>query len=355
MSVNKFHIFALIAITTFLGYWGYKVMQPFLVPLAWAGVLSLLFYPVHVYLMKVVRWKSVSAVLTLIVILLMILGPFSYITFLLAAELNDVAGVIKGNELNKIAGLLDEPVVAGLAEKVKAFYKVGDAELEKMVVDALTGLGQKLLEKVAIGAMNVMAALINMVFMSLAIFFFLRDGPNFVSRLRDHLPFKEHQKDRVVQLVRDMVVSTVFGGVVVALIQGLLGGVSFYFLDVPSPVIWGTAISIMSFVPMLGTFSIWGPIVVYLFLKGAVAKGFILLAIGIFGISMVDNILKPIIIGGRTKMPTLLIFFSVLGGIKLFGFIGLIMGPLSVALFIAVLGIFKNIEQEQGGADAQPQ
>jgi predicted PurR-regulated permease PerM len=169
-------------------------------------------------------------------------------------------------------------------------------------------------------------------------------------KLRNYLPFPEPQRDRLEKQVKDMVVSTIFGGVVVALVQGLMGGTAFYYLGVPSPVIWGTAIAILSFVPMLGTFSIWGPIVVYLFLKGAIAKGFILLLIGAFGISLVDNILKPLIIGGRTKMPTLLIFFSVIGGIKLFGLIGLIMGPLSVALFISVLGIFRNIE---GGVNAQ--
>ncbi len=149
-----------------------------------------------------------------------------------------------------------------------------------------------------------------------------------------------------------MVVSTIYGGVVVALIQGLMGGFTFFFVGVPSPVIWGVAISIMSFIPMLGTFSIWGPAVVYLFLQDMFAQGMVLLMIGTFGISMVDNILKPIIIGGRTKMPTLLIFFSVLGGIKIFGLIGLVLGPLVVALFISVLEIFRNIEG--GSEDVQP-
>jgi predicted PurR-regulated permease PerM len=350
MSVDRFHAFALVVITLVLGFLGFQVMKPFLAPLAWAGVLSILFYPVYAYFSKRVRWKSVAAVLTLIIILVIILGPFSYLTFLLSKELTDVAGVIKGGELQKLAGLLDEPRLAWLTERLAAVYGTEEADLEVLLVESLSSLGKKLMSKITAGAKNVLAALLNFVFMSLAIFFLLRDGTGFVKKFRDYLPFPEPQRERLEKQVNDMVVSTVFGGVVVALVQGIMGGTAFYFLSVPSPVIWGTAIAIMSFVPMLGTFSIWGSIVVFLFLKGAVAKGFILLLVGTFGISLVDNILKPLIIGNRTKMPTLVIFFSVLGGIKLFGLIGLIMGPMSVALFISVLGIFRNIE---GGIDAE--
>jgi predicted PurR-regulated permease PerM len=350
MFVNRFHVFALAVITLVLGYLGFKVMKPFLTPIAWASVLSLLFYPMYMYLVKPLRWKSLAAFVTLVVILIVILGPFSYLSFLLARELTEVAAIIKGGELQKLAAVLDEPRFAWLTERIKLIYNIGDTDMERLLVEALSNLGQKLMEKVTAGAKDILAALLNFIFMSLAIFFLLRDGPGFVVKLRNYLPFPEPQRDRLEKQVKDMVVSTIFGGVVVALVQGLMGGTAFYYLGVPSPVIWGTAIAILSFVPMLGTFSIWGPIVVYLFLKGAIAKGFILLLIGAFGISLVDNILKPLIIGGRTKMPTLLIFFSVIGGIKLFGLIGLIMGPLSVALFISVLGIFRNIE---GGVNAQ--
>jgi predicted PurR-regulated permease PerM len=352
MSVGRFHAFALIVITLLLGYWGFQVLKPFLTPLAWAGVLSLLFYPVYMYLLEPLKVKSIAAFVTLVIILLVILGPFSYLTFLLASELTEVAGVIKGGELQRLASMLDEPELAWLTERLKLVYNIEHTDMETLLGEGLSNLGQKLMSKLTAGAKNLLAAILNFIFMSLAIFFLLRDGPGFVMKLRDYLPFPEHQRARLEQQVRGMVVSTIFGGVVVALVQGLMGGTAFYYLDVPSPVIWGSAIAIMSFVPMLGTFSIWAPIVVYLFLKGAIAKGFILLLIGAFGISMVDNILKPIIIGGRTKMPTLLIFFSVIGGIKLFGLIGLIMGPLSVALFISVLGIFKDIE---GGINARPQ
>jgi predicted PurR-regulated permease PerM len=109
---------------------------------------------------------------------------------------------------------------------------------------------------------------------------------------------------------------------------------------------WGIAMSIMSFVPVLGTFSIWGPTAAYLIFQGSMFKGAVLFLFGVFVISMVDNILRPMIIGTRTKMPTALILFSVLGGIKLFGMIGFVMGPLIMAVFISIFEIFRHIEDE---------
>ncbi len=344
MNVNRFYIFTLVFFSLLLGYLVYQVMSPFLRALAWAGVLSILFYPLYAYLSARIRWKSVAAALTLAVILIIIIGPFSYLSVLLVGELTEVAGYIEEGELSALTSLLEQPPVQWVLEKMEPVFSAEDVDFGKLLVDGISNIGKNLLSKITTGAKNIFAALLDFIFMSLTIFFLLRDGSGFLARFRDYLPFSEEQKDRLEMQTKDMVVSTIFGGVVVALVQGLLGGVAFFFVGVPSPVIWGMAISIMSFIPMLGTFSIWFPAVIYLFLQGMVLQGFILFFIGVFGISMVDNILKPIIIGERTKMPTLLIFFSVLGGIKLFGLIGLIVGPLVVALFISVLEIFRNIE-----------
>ena len=146
-----------------------------------------------------------------------------------------------------------------------------------------------------------------------------------------------------------MIVSTVYGGVVIAIIQGILGGLAFYVIGIESPAVWGVAMSIMSFVPLLGTFAVWGPTAVYLVVEGSLMEGVGLFIFGVLVISMVDNILKPLIIGSRTKMHTLIILFSVLGGIKLFGMIGLIMGPLITAVFVSVFEIIQNIEASRAG------
>jgi predicted PurR-regulated permease PerM len=130
----------------------------------------------------------------------------------------------------------------------------------------------------------------------------------------------------------------------VAIAQGIVGGIAFSLLGIPSPVLWGFAVSIASFIPLVGSLAVWGPAVVYLFVHGAVANAFALIVVGIFGISMIDYLLRPIIIGSRTKMHVLVILFSVLGGIQLFGIIGLVMGPLVLAVFVSVVKIFRKVE-----------
>ena len=191
--------------------------------------------------------------------------------------------------------------------------------------------------------------------MIFTIFFLFIDGPGFLTKVKDYMPFNEEQKNRLATQMKDMIVSTVYGGVIVAIIQGILGGVGFYVIGIEAPVLWGIAMSVMSFVPLLGTLSIWGPASIYLLIQGDYLHGIGLILFGTFVISMVDNILKPLIIGGRTKMPAIVIFFSVLGGIKAFGIIGLIMGPLIMAVFVSVFEIFRHIEDEASltGADSE--
>jgi predicted PurR-regulated permease PerM len=344
-------LFSLIFLSLALGLLSFFVLKPFLSPISWAVALSIVFYPVYAFICRYIKWRSIASAITLAVILVIVLGPFSYVSFLLATELKDVAGFLEGGDMGAIGELLEHPKAAWLIERVQTALNIEDEDMGRLLTESLSKIGKQLLSKVTEGAKNALIMLLNFIFMSFSIFFLLRDGPAFIKRINNYLPFSDEHKLRLEGQIKGIVVSTVYGGVVVALVQGAIGGAAFYFLDIPSPAIWGTAMAVMSFVPLLGTFSIWGPATVYLFMIGQTGQGIALALIGTFGISMVDNILKPLIISGRTKMPTLIIFFSVLGGIKLFGLIGLIAGPLVVALFISVVEIFRNLESE-GGSNA---
>ena len=240
------------------------------------------------------------------------------------------------------AGACDAPPAGASAASIKL-------PVAATVATAAT-IGKGLVDNLSVWAANISRAIIDFIFMAFAVFFLLRDGPDILQKIGNYIPFSENQKDRLRLQVKDMVVSTVYGGVVVAIVQGALGGVAFFALGINAPVLWGSAMAVMSFLPMLGTFSIWGPASIYLFITGSYMKGIALLLFGILVIGIVDNILKPVIISGRTKMPTLLIFFSVIGGINFFGFIGFVIGPLVLALFISVFEIFRGTEE--GGTNA---
>jgi predicted PurR-regulated permease PerM len=327
----------------------YQVLQPFLNAIAWAVVFSIVFYPVYVFLLKYLRLKVFASFLTLIIIILIILGPFTYLSFILLDEIGNFIENINEGSLDSIKNIFSNPHVTNIVNKVQSYIGIEGINIGDMIMENIKKIGRDVIGRLSSGIGNLAGMFIDFIFMLFAVFFFLKDGPDFLSRIRSYLPFNEEDKNRLITKVKDMVISTVFGGVVVAIVQGIIGGSAFYFLGIKSPVLWGASISVMSFLPLLGTFSIWGPMTGYLFIQGNYVKGIILLLVGVLGISMVDNILKPIIISGRTKMPTLAVFFSVLGGIKLFGFIGFIMGPLVLALFVSVFEIFRHIE---GGENA---
>jgi predicted PurR-regulated permease PerM len=347
--MSRFYLFAVIALLLILGLLTYQILKPFLTPIAWAIVFSIIFYPVYVFTLKYTRWKSVAALLTLTIILVVILGPFSYLTYMLVSELKDLTGYLEADKIEALESLMQHPSIKAITDKILSVFNLTEDELNQTIIDNISKLGKEMVGRITKGATNVVTISLDFIFMVFSIFFFLRDGPEFLSKTRDYMPFSEIQKDRLVKQIRDIIISTIYGGVVVSIIQGTIAGLAFFFLGISTPVVWGLATSIASFVPLLGAAAIWVPATGYLFLTGASLKGFILAIIGLFGISLVDNILKPIIIGGRTKMPILVIFFSVLGGIKLLGLIGLIMGPLVIALFISVIEIFRSVE---GGQNA---
>jgi predicted PurR-regulated permease PerM len=277
------------------------------------------------------------------------MGPFTYLSFILVDEIGNFIENANKGSLDSIRNIFSNPHISNVVNKVQSYIGIEGINIGDMIMENIKKIGRDVIGRLSGGINNLAGMLIDFIFMLFAVFFFLKDGPDFLSKIRNYLPFNEEDKNRLISKVKDMVISTVFGGVVVAIVQGVIGGFAFYFLGIKSPVLWGASIAVMSFLPLLGTFSIWGPMTGYLFIQGNYTKGIILLLIGFLGISMVDNILKPIIISGRTKMPTLAVFFSVLGGIKLFGFIGFIMGPLVLALFVSVFEIFRQIE---GGKNA---
>lgn len=347
MSANRFYYLMVFSILAILGYLSYQIFQPFLVPIAWAVVFCVVFYPAYAFTLRYIRLKAVASLITLLLILIVIIGPFSYITYALINELSDLVGNPEAATKTMTSLLSDERIV-NIIEKVQPYTGL-EGPSEEIISENLKKGGKKIIENLTAGFSNVLSVGANFVLMAFTIFFLLKDGTGFLLKVRDYLPFSEQQKDRLASQVKDMIVSTIYGGVVVAIIQGILGGLAFLILGIGSPIFWGSAMSLVSFVPMLGTSIIWVPASIILLIQGAYMKGIALVIIGIFVISMVDNILKPLIIGGRTKMPTVIIFFTVLGGIKLFGLLGLIMGPLVFALFLSVFEIFRAIE---GGIDA---
>jgi len=259
-----------------------------------------------------------------------------------------VMSIIRNMEqgsFDSLTGLLKHPSANTLVSKFLSAFSITEQELQKAVTENLARIGNESAGMVKSGLGNVVSTAINFVFMLLCIFFFLSDGPQFVEAIGNFIPFSKKQKEKLFKQTKDIIVSTIYGGVTVAFAQGIIGGAAFAVLGIASPVLWGLCMFMASFVPVIGTFVVWGPAAGYLFFQGLYGKGIALVLVGVLAISSADNILRPLIMKGKTKMPVIAIFFSILGGIKLFGFIGLIAGPLVFALFVSVFEILRYSEE----------
>lgn len=345
MANNKFYFIIMTFIILVLGYLTYQIISPFLSPIMWAIVLSILFYPVYAFIFKYVKYKSVASLLTLVIVLIILFGPFSYLSYLITQEAMSLIGNIESGSFDSLTTFFKHPAANTLISKVLSIFHITEQEFQKALVENITKIGQESAGFIKAGLGNIVSGAINFLFMILSMFFFLGDGPELIEKISNFMPFSRRERDRLLQQTKDIIVSTMYGGVTVAATQGIIGGVLFAVLGIPSPVLWGLAMFITSFIPMVGTFIIWGPAAAYLFFQGFYLKGIILVLLGVFAISSIDNIIRPLIMRGKTKMPVIAIFFSILGGLKLFGFIGLIVGPLVFALFVSVFEILRYSEE----------
>ncbi len=344
MKEHRFSFFVVLGLVLALGYLSYLILRPFLAPLAWAVVFSIVFFPVYNFFVKYGKWRSLAAGVTMVLVCVLILGPFSYFAYLLTVELSNVSP--ETFDFKSVANLLNHPLITPITGRLASFFSISQAQLQTSTVKALSDLGKTLVGYLPGRLGDAAGAALHFILMAFALFFFLRDGPQFLERLSLYLPFSRAHRDRLTRQVKDIVISTIYGGIIVALAQGFIGSLTFGFLGIHSPILWGLAISMSSFLPFAGSAIVWVPAALWLLLKGSVAGGLVLLFVGIFAISLVDNVLRPVIIRGRLRMPLLAIFFSVFGGIQLFGLIGLVMGPLVLGVFISVLDIFKDVERE---------
>ncbi len=343
MKAERLYTTISLAIILGLFYLFYKVLSPFLITIAWAMVLSITFYPLYSVLLKFVKRPGLASIITILIIIVLIIGPVTYIIGALVNEVANIYSTIEEKGFDVITKIQEHPRFTSIFKKLSSFIAAENLDIKQGIINTIKMIGEYIGKHISDIFTNAVVLIVNFVVMFLTIFYFLRDGEKLAEYLKGLLPFSVEQKKRLAIRTKEMVIAAIYGGVIVGLIQGFLGGIAFLIFGLPSPVFWGTAMAVLSLVPLFGTFIVWGPASLILILSGSYGNGIGLLLYGILIISMADNILKPLIIGSRTKLHTLLIFFSVLGGIKFFGFIGFILGPLITALSLALLEMYTFV------------
>ncbi|MGH7825628.1 MAG: AI-2E family transporter [Candidatus Binatia bacterium] len=329
-------------------YGAFLILSPFLKAITWAAILAILVYPAYAKLLQLLRGRATASALIIIVVITLIVAiPGVRIVGFLSEEIVELAKSIRalfngsngdGIEVWKqkfwLQGVLRWWEMLGVE---LAAFQINWKEL--IVKGAQVSSGAVLAQVTGV-AQNILLFAANFVIILVTLFFFLRDGAQFCYRLRRLLPMDHERQERLFQNIVNALTAVVHGCLVVAMIQGLLGGLAYWALGVPYAVIWGVATAFVALLPLGGTTIVSVPASIYLFMQGETLRGVLLLiwCLGVVGV--VDNILKPAFIGTRLKIPVLFFFFGILGGLAVFGALGLILGPVIIALLAAVLDVY---------------
>lgn len=321
------------------------LLLPFYGPVFWAVILGILFNPLQRRLQLKFGWpRTLTALCTLSICLVIAILPVIVIGTLLVQEGANLYQNIESGKLD-ITGHLDQlkhslpPYFQQLLDR----FGLGELESvrEKIVKGALQGSQFFATQAFSVGQ-GTFKFVVSFFVMLYLLFFFLRDGPELVRKVRIAVPLAEHQKRRLQLKFNRVVRATVKGNVLVAISQGLLGGLIFWFLEIPSPLLWAVLMALLSLLPAVGAAIAWGPVALYFLFSGAIWQGVVLGLYGVFVIGLVDNVLRPILVGKDTRMPDYLILISTLGGLAIFGLNGFVIGPLIAALFISSWGLFVD-------------
>jgi len=357
--MKREHIFLIfiLFLTVVSFYLLYQILLPFLSSIIWAILLAMVFYPLFQKLQRILKKRGViSALIMTLLVFIVIVLPFTLLLASLASEVVDIyhraEEIIRTGQFQAYLEKAKEiPILKWILARLSEHLDFSQTDPLPLILKNFKQISNFIFTQTTILLKGFSTFVAGFFFTLLSLYYFFKDGSHLFGRLKEFVPLPSKERDLLIQRFKDMIYATIYGGILIAIIQGLLGGLSFWALGLPSPIFWGTAMALLSFIPIGGTAFIWGPAGILLLIGGAILKGVILLGLGVFVISMVDNLLRPFFISTRTKIHPLLLFFAVLGGIQAFGLIGLIAGPLVATLFLALIEIYIQGTKKTGSPE----
>jgi predicted PurR-regulated permease PerM len=328
------------------------ILWPFYGAVLWGAVLAIVFAPLYRRLSRSMRQqRNLAALTTVMIVVFIVILPLTLIAASLVQEASGVYEKFQSGELNLarnfqqavdalptwVANLLDRfglTNLAGVQERLSAGLMKGSQFLAAQALN----IGQITLELI-----------VRLFVMLYLLFFLLRDGDELFRIIKDAIPLRAEQQRAVFKKFATVIRATVKGTIVVAVVQGALGGLIFWFLGVRAPLLWAVLMAFLSLLPAVGAALVWLPVAIYFVATGAVWQGLVLIAYGVLVIGLVDNFLRPILVGTDTKMPDYVVLISTLGGIEIFGMNGIVLGPMIAAMFIVVWDLFSASRSAQRG------
>jgi predicted PurR-regulated permease PerM len=327
------------------------ILWPFSGAILWGIVLAIVFVPLYRRLSTAMRQRpTLAALATVTIILVLVILPLTLITALLVQEGASVYERIQSGELS-FGRYFQQVLDAMPAWATNLLDRLGLTNLrlvQERVSAGVTKSSQFLAAQALNIGQNTLDFIVSLFVMLYLLFFLLRDGDDLLGRIRAAIPLHPEQQRALVSQFTGVIRATVKGNLVVAVVQGALGGLIFWLLGIHAPALWAAVMAVLSLLPAVGAAVVWLPVAIYLLVTGATWQGIVLTAYGVLVIGLVDNVLRPILVGKDTKMPDYLVLISTLGGLAVFGINGFVIGPVIAAMFIAVWGMFAAARSEVG-------
>lgn len=323
------------------------VVAPFAGAILWAVIATIVFFPMRNRLLRAMPGqRNRTALLTLLAIIALVIAPSIFLGSILVQEVTAIYNGIRSGQIDldlyfdqvmhQIPAWANGYVAPlGLTTIDALFARIGGALASsfELIAGRLLNIGQ--------GALSFVLGLGVMLYLT---FFLLRDADTLLVRIRAAVPLRADLLKELLDTLTSVIRATIKGSLVVAVLQGSIGGLTYWALGINAPLLWGVVMTILAFLPVVGTALIWAPTALYLFATGAIWQGAVLVGVGVFIIGLVDNIVRPVLVGRETRLPDYIVLIATLGGLAAFGANGLIIGPLIAALFLAVWEIFSQAQ-----------
>lgn len=334
------------------------LLWPFLASIAWAGVFALAAQPIHRRILAFCRGReNLAAALSTFAVVAVVATPLLFMAILFAGEAIGVIGAVDASiQQGKIPGMeqaLSNPQIAALMERAKPYLESSD--LRATVLAGMKGATGIAVQVSKLALTNIFGVLVKFFVMVVVLFFAMRDGAAIAKQGWAVVPLKTRDKELIEGTVRRVVSAVLYGIVLTCVVQGILGGIGFALVGLPSPVFFGTIMIVAAFIPIVGATIVWAPGVLYLFATGQTGKALFLLIWCLLVVSSIDNVIRPFFISGKAKIPILVVALGVLGGIVSLGFLGIVVGPLFFAVALELFRIYRDdILPERSAATSAP-
>ncbi|MEO8013629.1 AI-2E family transporter [Polaromonas sp.] len=326
------------------------VLWPYYGAVFWGSVLAILFNALFIRLLrKMPQKRTLAALLTLSIILVLVILPVGLISALLTQEAANMYQRVQSGELS--FSRYFQQIYNALPSWVSQILDRSGLDnlglIQERVTSSLTQGSQFIATQALSIGQNAFDFFVSFFIMLYLLFFFLRDGGALSRRIKEAIPLEAEIKRQLFSKFTTVIRATVKGNIVVAVVQGALGGLMFWFLGIHAPILWGTLMAFLSLLPAVGAAIVWIPVAIYFLATGAIWQGVLLIAFGVLVIGLVDNILRPVLVGKDTKMPDYVVLVSTIGGMSLFGLNGFVIGPVIGAMFMAAWDIFMKAREDE--------